>query len=233
MSGASGASGSSGVAGAASVARRGVVALGSNLGDRDELLRDAVAALAATPGVTVTAASSPVSSVAVTLDGPDESKPTYLNAVALVETTLEPLALLDALQAIEHDHGRVRDERWGDRTLDLDVVVLGDLELETERLTLPHPRAAERAFVLEPWLQVDEEARLGTRGRVADLLAALPDRTRPVPGATGLLVPARASSAPAPGADDASDGPSDEASDDASGPDDVPTRAPDSAGGAS
>jgi 2-amino-4-hydroxy-6-hydroxymethyldihydropteridine diphosphokinase len=179
------------------VVRRGVVALGSNLGDRDELLRDAVEALAATPGVTVTAASSPVSSVAVTLDGPDESKPTYLNAVALVETTLDPLALLGALQAIEHEHGRVRAERWGDRTLDLDLVVLGDLELDTERLTLPHPRAAERAFVLEPWLQVDEEARLGRRGQVADLLAALPDRTRPVPGATGLLEPARASSAPA------------------------------------
>jgi 2-amino-4-hydroxy-6-hydroxymethyldihydropteridine diphosphokinase len=184
------------------VVRRGVVALGSNLGERDELLRDAVAALAATPGVRVTAASSPVSSVAVTLAGPDESKPTYLNAVALVETTLEPLALLDALQAIEHDHGRVRDERWGDRTLDLDVVVLGDLELDTDRLTLPHPRAAERAFVLEPWLQVDEEARLGSRGRVADLLAALPDRTRPVSGATGLLQPARASSSPGPDSDD-------------------------------
>jgi len=179
------------------VVRRGVVALGSNLGDRDELLRDAVAALAATPGVTVTAASSPVSSVAVTLDGPDESKPTYLNAVALVETALDPLALLDALQTIEHEHGRVRAERWGDRTLDLDLVQLGDLELDTERLSLPHPRAAERAFVLEPWLQVDEEARLGRRGPVADLLAALPDRTRPVPGATGLLEPARASSAPA------------------------------------
>jgi 2-amino-4-hydroxy-6-hydroxymethyldihydropteridine diphosphokinase len=179
------------------VVRRGVVALGSNLGDRDELLRDAVAALAATPGVTVTAASSPVSSVAVTLDGPDETKPTYLNAVALVETTLDPFVLLDALQAIEHEHGRVRAERWGDRTLDLDLVVLGDLELDTERLTLPHPRAAERAFVLEPWLQVDEEARLGRRGQVADLLAALPDRTRPVPGATGLLEPTRASSAPA------------------------------------
>ncbi|WP_307802872.1 2-amino-4-hydroxy-6-hydroxymethyldihydropteridine diphosphokinase [Frigoribacterium sp. PvP032] len=187
--------GVSGAAGGTPVTRRGVVALGSNLGERDELLRDAVAALAATPGVTVTAASSPVSSVAVTLAGPDESKPTYLNAVALVETTLEPLALLDALQAIEHDHGRVRDERWGDRTLDLDVVVLGDLECDTERLTLPHPRAHERAFVLEPWLQVDEEARLGSRGRVADLLAALPDRTRPVPGATSLLDPSRASSA--------------------------------------
>ncbi|TWX38379.1 2-amino-4-hydroxy-6-hydroxymethyldihydropteridine diphosphokinase [Frigoribacterium sp. ACAM 257] len=184
-----------GAPGSAPVVRRGVVALGSNLGDRDELLRDAVVALAATPGVSVTAASSPVSSVAVTLAGPDESKPTYLNAVALVETTLEPLALLDALQAIENDHGRVRDERWGDRTLDLDVVVLGDLVLDTDRLTLPHPRAHERAFVLEPWLQVDEEARLGSQGRVADLLAALPDRTRPVPGATGLLEPAGASSA--------------------------------------
>jgi 2-amino-4-hydroxy-6-hydroxymethyldihydropteridine diphosphokinase len=178
-------------------ATRVVIALGSNLGARDELLRDAVAALDAVPGVSVVSASTPVSSVALTLDGPDETRPEYLNAVALVDTRLDPLALLDALQVIESDHGRTRDVRWGDRTLDLDIVVFGDLELDTERLTLPHPRAAERAFVLEPWSEIDEEARLGALGRVADLIAALPDRTRPVPGATRLLDRHRASSAPA------------------------------------
>ena len=166
--------------------RRAVVALGSNLGDRAELLRAAVAEIDATAGVSVVAASAPVSSVAVTLEGPDESKPEYLNAVLIADVDLEPLELLDALAAIEQQHGRVRDERWGDRTLDLDIVALGDVELATERLTLPHPRAAERAFVLEPWLQVDPEARLGRAGRVADLLELLPDRTRVVPGAGRL-----------------------------------------------
>jgi len=176
---------------------RAVVALGSNLGARDELLRDAVAALDAVAGVTVVSASTPVSSVALTPEGPDETRPEYLNAVALVETSLDPIALLDALQSIESDHGRTRDVRWGDRTLDLDIVAFGDLELETERLTLPHPRAAERAFVLEPWSEIDEEARLGSLGRVTDLIATLPDRTHPVPGATRLHDGRRASSAPA------------------------------------
>ncbi|WP_082489701.1 2-amino-4-hydroxy-6-hydroxymethyldihydropteridine diphosphokinase [Frigoribacterium sp. Leaf172] len=176
---------------------RAVVALGSNLGARDELLRDAVAALDAVAGVTVVSASTPVSSVALTPEGPDETRPEYLNAVALVETSLDPIALLDALQSIESDHGRTRNVRWGDRTLDLDLVAFGDLELETERLTLPHPRAAERAFVLEPWSEIDEEARLGSLGRVTDLIAALPDRTHPVPGATRLHDGRRASSAPA------------------------------------
>jgi len=183
---------------------RAVIALGSNLGARDELLGDAVRALDATPGIAVVAASTPVSSVALTLDGPDETRPEYLNAVALVDTDLDPLALLDALHGIESEHGRTREVRWGDRTLDLDIVVFGDLELDTERLTLPHPRASERAFVLEPWFEIDEEARLGGHGPVAALIARLPDRTRPVTGATRLLDRRRASSA-IPSADDRHD----------------------------
>ncbi|GAA0964200.1 2-amino-4-hydroxy-6-hydroxymethyldihydropteridine diphosphokinase [Frigoribacterium faeni] len=179
--------------------RRAVIALGSNLGARGELLRDAVAALAATPGIIVVDASTPVSSVALTLDGLDETRPEYLNAVAIVDTVLDPLDLLDALHRIESEHGRTREVRWGDRTLDLDIVLLGDLELDTDRLTVPHPRAAERSFVLEPWAQIDPEARLGRQGRVADLIARLPDRTRPVPGATRLFEPTRASSGPSAG----------------------------------
>jgi 2-amino-4-hydroxy-6-hydroxymethyldihydropteridine diphosphokinase len=170
--------------------RRAVIALGSNLGDRDTLLREAVRAVDATPGITVVAASAPVSSTAVTPDGLDPSKPTYLNAVLLADITLDDDALLDALQAIEATHGRTRDVRWGDRTLDLDVVALDDERIDTERLQVPHPRAAERAFVLEPWLQLDPEARLAGAGRVADLASRLTERTRPVPGATSLLDPA-------------------------------------------
>ncbi|MET4052010.1 2-amino-4-hydroxy-6-hydroxymethyldihydropteridine diphosphokinase [Frigoribacterium sp. PvP054] len=169
--------------------RRAVIALGSNLGDRDTLLRQAVRAVDATPGVTVVAASAPVSSTAVTLDGRDPTKPTYLNAVLLADVTLGDDALLDALQAIEAAHGRTRDVRWGDRTLDLDVVALDDATVATERLTVPHPRAAERAFVLEPWLQLDPEARLAGAGRVADLATRLTEHSRPVPGATSLLDP--------------------------------------------
>ncbi|GAA4675386.1 hypothetical protein GCM10025780_19870 [Frondihabitans cladoniiphilus] len=151
---------------------RAVVALGANLGDREATLRAAIGDLAGVAGVSILAASVPIASVAVTLDGLDESKPEYLNGVALLETTLGAEALLDELNRIEDAHGRVREERWGDRTLDLDLIVHGDTVSDTERLILPHPRAAERTFVLEPWLEVDPEATLAG-ARVADLLAAL------------------------------------------------------------
>lgn len=167
--------------------RRVVIALGSNLGDRDTLLREAVRDLDAAPGVVVVAASAPVSSVAVTLDGLDETKPSYLNAVLLADVTLDDDALLDTMQAIEARAGRTRDVRWGDRTLDLDIVAIDDERISTARLEVPHPRAAERAFVLEPWSQIDPEARLAGLGRVADLASRLSERTRPVPGATSLL----------------------------------------------
>ena len=164
-----------------------VVALGSNLGDRDLTLRRAVRDLGAVAGVEVVAASGPVESVAVGLEGLDESKPAYLNGAVLVRTTLSADDLLTELNRIESDHGRVRLERWGDRTLDLDLVVHGDTASDTERLTLPHPRAAERSFVLQPWLQIDPEARLGEL-RVADLLEQLADAVTPVPGAAPLDV---------------------------------------------
>ncbi|WP_166315844.1 2-amino-4-hydroxy-6-hydroxymethyldihydropteridine diphosphokinase [Microbacterium excoecariae] len=167
-----------GGAGAAPPARpaasaRAVVALGANLGDTSATLAEAVDELAALPLTDRVVCSDPIASVAVTLDGPDPTKPGYLNAVALVDTRLAPHVLLTFLQAIETRHGRVRRERWGDRTLDLDLVAYGDIESEDPRLTLPHPRAHERDFVLGPWVQVDPDAVLPGRGRVADLLAAL------------------------------------------------------------
>lgn len=160
---------------------RAVIALGANLGDRAVTLRDAVTALESVDGVTVVAVSSLADSVALTLDGLDESKPAYLNGVAIVETALAPLTLLDALNRIEDDFGRVRVERWGDRTLDLDLIVHGETVVDTERLTLPHPRAAERSFVLEPWLEVDPDAVVPGAGRVADLLRDLPERAAATP----------------------------------------------------
>jgi 2-amino-4-hydroxy-6-hydroxymethyldihydropteridine diphosphokinase len=149
-----------------------VVALGANLGDRAETLAAAVAELERLPLTERVVCSRPLETVAVKPDGPDESAPSYLNAVALVTTRLAPTVLLGFLQAIEQRHGRVREERWGDRTLDLDLISYGDVVSDDPRLTLPHPRAAERDFVLVPWLEVDRDAELPGVGRIADLPAA-------------------------------------------------------------
>jgi 2-amino-4-hydroxy-6-hydroxymethyldihydropteridine diphosphokinase len=156
---------------------RAVVALGANLGDRGSTLRAAARAIAALPGVRPVASSHEVESVAVTLDGPDATKPRYRNAVVVVETELEPQDLLDALHGIEDEHGRTRAVRWGDRTLDLDLVAYDDRTVDTVTLTVPHPRAGERAFVLAPWLDADPDAVLPGVGPVADLLAAVGDDT--------------------------------------------------------
>lgn len=149
-----------------------VLSLGANLGDREATLRAAAHEIAALDGVTATASSTIVETPALTLAGIDESAPAYLNAAIQVSTTLSPDALLAELNAIEHAHGRTREVRWGARTLDIDIVVFGDVVRDDSRLTLPHPRAAERAFVLEPWLQIDPQASLPGHGPVSDLLAA-------------------------------------------------------------
>ena len=150
-----------------------VVALGANLGDRSDTIEAAVAALRELPLVASVGGALAIESVAVKPDGPDEDAPAYLNTVAIVRTRLAPAVLLAHLNRIEADHGRVRLERWGDRTLDLDLVAYGDVRSDDPRLTLPHPRAAERAFVLEPWLALDPDAALPGRGPVADLARAV------------------------------------------------------------
>ena len=151
---------------------RVVLALGSNLGDRAATLSEAVRDLAALPGAALMAVSPVYESAAVKPGGVDESAPRYLNAVLTIDYAGDPHGLLDAVNAIEAEHGRVRAERWGDRTLDIDLIVFGDLSVEDDRLTLPHPRAAERDFVLAPWLDVDSAAVIPGRGLVLDLLAA-------------------------------------------------------------
>lgn len=150
-----------------------VIAIGSNLGDRVATFQAAVRALAEADGVEVTAISTPIETVAVKPDGEDPDAPAYLNAVVLVRTTLAPRELLRLLNDLEREHGRVRAERWGDRTLDLDIIDYAGLQSSSPDLTLPHPRAHERAFVLRPWVEVAPEAVLPGRGRIADLLAAL------------------------------------------------------------
>lgn len=150
-----------------------VVALGANLGDREATLAAAVQELRRMPLTDEVVASTPIESVAITPAGADESAPPYLNAVALVATRLAPTVLLSYLQAIETRHGRdrAREGRWGSRTLDLDLIAYGDVISDDPDLTLPHPRAAERDFVLEPWVAVDPDAVLPGSGRVDALLA--------------------------------------------------------------
>lgn len=155
---------------------RAVLALGANLGDREATLRGAALELAAHPRITLVRASPIVRSRPV---GGPAGQGDYLNAVVEVETELSPFGLLRACQEVEERHHRTRTQRWGPRTLDVDVVtVTGDdgrpVLSDDPALTLPHPRAHERAFVLVPWVGLDPTAVLPGRGRVTDLLAALP-----------------------------------------------------------
>ena len=150
-----------------------VIALGSNEGDRGEMLRAAADRLRRLPLVDDLVMSEPIETVAVKPDGPDPDAPPYLNAVALMTTRLAPQVLLGMLHAVEAEQGRVRLERWGDRTLDLDLIAYGDLASDTPHLQVPHPRAAERLFVLEPWLSIDPDAVLPGAGRVNELVRRL------------------------------------------------------------
>ena len=149
--------------------RRAVLALGSNQGDRRAVLQGAVDALAATTGLVVVAVSPVYETDPV--GGPEQ--PDYLNAVVLGETALPPRVLLARAHEVEAMFGRVRGVRWGPRTLDVDVIVVGDLVVADADLQVPHPRAHERAFVLVPWLDVDPAAALPGHGQVADLLAGV------------------------------------------------------------
>ena len=148
--------------------RRTVLALGSNLGDRLATLQGGVDALLGPPGLVLVALSPVYETVPV--GGPPQ--PEYLNAVLIADTTLPPGDLLRRGQAAEAAFGRVRQEVWGPRTLDVDVIVYGDVVSDDPELTLPHPRAQERAFVLAPWLDADPDAEIPGRGRVAALLDA-------------------------------------------------------------
>jgi 2-amino-4-hydroxy-6-hydroxymethyldihydropteridine diphosphokinase len=160
-----------------------VLALGSNLGDRRAFIRQGIADIDDLTAVSVVAASSLFDSVAVKPDGVDPDAPGYLNAVIVVHTTLTPHDLLAAVNAIEDDHGRVRVERWGDRTLDIDIITYGTAVINDDRLTLPHPEAWQRDFVLAPWLEIDPMAVLPGRGGVRELLVQTADEARPEAGA--------------------------------------------------
>lgn len=157
---------------------RAVIAFGANLGDREATIASAMRELADCEGITLAAVSPVYQTAAITDTGVDRDAPSYLNGVIVVETALEPHRLLDVLQAIEHRHGRVRARHWGDRTLDLDLIDFGGREQSDDRLELPHPRAWQRAFVLQPWLDVEPDAVLPGRGPVAELRAAATDEVK-------------------------------------------------------
>jgi 2-amino-4-hydroxy-6-hydroxymethyldihydropteridine diphosphokinase len=152
-----------------------VVALGTNLGDREDEAFRALADIRATEGFRVTAVSSLLETVALGPNGPNPEAPRYLNQVILLESAWSPMKTLDLLLGIEQSHGRVRgDTRFDDRSLDLDLISYAEDIMDTPHLTLPHPRAHLRRFVLGPWSEVDPEAIIPGRGRVADALTALP-----------------------------------------------------------
>ena len=146
-----------------------VLALGGNLGDRDQTLESAISQIAELKSVKLIARSSFYESVALTLDGEDDKAPKFINCVVKVETKLEPKKLLKKLFEIENAHGRVRLERWGPRTLDIDIIVFGAELVQTKNLQIPHPRAHQRGFVLVPWLEIEPEAVLPGHGKVAKL----------------------------------------------------------------
>ncbi|HEX5567091.1 MAG TPA: 2-amino-4-hydroxy-6-hydroxymethyldihydropteridine diphosphokinase [Streptomyces sp.] len=148
-----------------------VISIGGNLGNRLETLQGAIDALEETPGVRVKAVSPVYETEPWGVEPGTQS--TYLNAVVLIRTTLPPGSLLERGHAIEEAFERVRDERWGPRTIDVDIVAYQDIVSDDPELILPHPRCHERAFVLAPWHDVDPDAEVPGRGPVADLLDAV------------------------------------------------------------
>ena len=147
--------------------QRAFVGLGANLGDPQAALSDALQRIGHLPGTRLVAQSRRYRSAPVEADGPD-----FVNAVAELHTTLEPLQLLRELQAIERHHGRQRPFRNAPRTLDLDLLLHGDRMLTSDVLTLPHPRMHLRAFVLAPLLEIAPDCLLPGRGSAAAWLPA-------------------------------------------------------------
>ena len=146
-----------------------ILSLGGNLGDRESTLNSAIREIAKIEGVELVKTSSFYESVAVTLAGEDESEPKFLNCAVKIETSLKPKKLLSELFEIENNHGRIRLQRWGARTLDIDIVVYGKEFIQTKSLQIPHPRAHQRGFVLIPWAEISTDAVLPGHGPVSKL----------------------------------------------------------------
>ena len=150
---------------------RAYVGLGANLGPREVTLLRAADLLAAADGVEVVAVSQLRETEPVGL----VEQPPFLNGAVAIDTSLTPRALLDLLLEIERSLGRVRGERWGPRTIDLDLLAYGDERVDEEGLHVPHPRLHERRFALEPLAELDPELEIPGLGTVSELIAALDD----------------------------------------------------------
>ena len=143
---------------------RAVIALGSNLGNRELNIDSAIAELAKIVEITHLSTNHETDPVG----GPEQPK--YLNAILIAETQLDPHELLISMLEIENKLGRKREIHWGPRTIDLDLIVVGDEVVVSDVLVLPHPRAHERKFVLEPWLEIDPTAQIPGHGLVESIL---------------------------------------------------------------
>lgn len=152
---------------------RAVLALGSNLGDRKQHLKEALSEIAKLPSTKLLATSSFLETVAITEVGEDQSRPSYLNAVAIVETELSAEKLHQLTSEIENSLGRVRETKWQDRTIDVDLITFGSEVVDSENLVIPHPRAHLRLFVLKPWFELEPEAEIPGHGKIASLIAEL------------------------------------------------------------
>jgi 2-amino-4-hydroxy-6-hydroxymethyldihydropteridine diphosphokinase len=160
---------------------RAVIALGANLGDKEKTISKAQKQIGKIRGVELVANSKKYRSEALTEHGIDPNQPEYINAVSLIDTTLSPKKLLSRLNEIENKFGRVRSAKWAARTLDLDIIIFGTSIVETKSLSIPHPRAHERAFVLIPWLEIDPEAVLTGVGPVGELAKDMDSLVRVIP----------------------------------------------------
>ena len=147
---------------------KAVISLGANVGNPREQVELAIALIGGALDVTATSTlyeTKPVGNL---------DQPNFINAIVLAESELPPLEVLHILQGIEKAMGRERKEKWGPRTIDLDLIQYGDVVLESEELNLPHPYAHQRKFVLQPWLEIDPLAELVNFGRVSELLEQIP-----------------------------------------------------------
>jgi len=160
------------------VTNRVVLALGSNLGNRRRWIVLALAHLSVDENIELIDVSGIYESKALTLAGVDSTKPKYLNCVAEISTDYKPEQLLNVIQAIELKLGRKRRERWGNRNIDIDIIKFGEINYRSENLSIPHPQAANRAFVIVPWYEMNQDAELPGVGKISKLAYIYADQVK-------------------------------------------------------
>lgn len=157
------------------MSERVYIGLGSNLDNPQQQIRRAIEALKNLPETEYVKSSGLYRSKPMATDSQSEEQPEYYNAVVLIKTALEPLLLLDHLQTIEHNQGRLRVARWGPRTIDLDILLYGQQLIRKDRLQVPHPGMCEREFVLYPLQQIEPDLNIPGHGIVEDVIKACPE----------------------------------------------------------